>query len=48
VIDSFKTTLGSMTTIFINIWELLPDLQSIIIGALWIIYLYKKIEMENK
>tara|TARA_B100000902_G_C26947215_1_gene733993 strand:- start:415 stop:561 length:147 start_codon:yes stop_codon:yes gene_type:complete len=48
VIDSLKTTAGSFATIGANYADILTDLQSIVIGALWIIYLYNKIRMENK
>ena len=48
MIDSLKTTAGSFATIGINYTDLLTDIQSIIIGALWIVYLYNKIRMENK
>ena len=48
MLDSLKTTVGSFATIGINYTDLLTDLQSIVIGTLWIIYLYNKIRMENK
>ena len=48
MLDSLKTTVGSFATIGMNYTDLLTDLQSIIIGTLWIIYLYNKIRMENK
>ena len=48
MIDSLKTTVGSFATIGMNYTDLLTDLQSIVIGALWIVYLYNKIKMENK
>lgn len=48
MIDSLKTTVGSFATIGMNYTDLLTDIQSLIIGALWIVYLYNKIRMENK
>ena len=48
MIDSLKTTVGSFATIGINYTDILTDIQSVIIGALWIVYLYNKIRMENK
>ena len=48
MLDSLKTTVGSFATIGMNYTDLLTDLQSIVIGTLWIIYLYNKIRMENK
>ncbi len=48
MVDSLKTTVGSAGTIAMNWLELVPDVQSIIIGTLWIIYLYKQIKMEKK
>lgn len=48
MLDSLKTTIGSVATIGINYTDFLTDMQSIIIGSLWIIYLYNKIKMEMK
>ena len=48
MLDSLKTTAGSFATIGFNYTDFLTDIQSLIIGALWIIYLYNKIKMENK
>tara|TARA_Y100000401_G_scaffold92047_1_gene78016 strand:- start:411 stop:557 length:147 start_codon:yes stop_codon:yes gene_type:complete len=48
MIDSLKTTAGSVGTIAMNYTDLLTDIQSLIIGGLWIIYLYNKIKWENK
>ncbi len=48
MIDSLKTTIGSAGSIAINFMDIIPDVQSIIIGSLWIIYLYNKIRMEFK
>ena len=46
--DSIKVTGGSFGAIAIDFWNLLPDLVSLIIGVMWIVYLYNKIRMEFK
>tara|TARA_Y100001938_G_scaffold45848_1_gene63656 strand:- start:2166 stop:2318 length:153 start_codon:yes stop_codon:yes gene_type:complete len=46
--DSIKVTGGSFGAIAIDFWNLLPDIVSLIIGVMWIVYLYNKIRMEFK
>tara|TARA_R100001594_G_scaffold59171_1_gene93110 strand:- start:381 stop:527 length:147 start_codon:yes stop_codon:yes gene_type:complete len=48
VLDSLNTTTGSFGVIALNFWNILPDIVSLIIGVLWIFYLYNKIRMEFK
>ena len=48
MLDSLKATLGSTAAIGINYTDYVTDIQGIIIGVLWIIYLYNKIRMEFK
>ena len=44
MIDSLKVTSGSFGAIALDFWNLLPDMVSLVIGLMWIIYLYKKIK----
>ena len=48
MLDSLNTTAGSFGAIALNFWNILPDVVSLIIGVMWIIYLYNKINRENK
>tara|TARA_Y100001963_G_C6451721_1_gene296176 strand:- start:387 stop:539 length:153 start_codon:yes stop_codon:yes gene_type:complete len=46
--DSIKVTTGSFGAIAVELWNLLPDIVSLTIGVMWIVYLYNKIKWENK
>ena len=46
MIDSLKVTTGSIGAIAIDFWNMLPDMVSLIIGVMWIIYLYNKIRKD--
>ena len=46
MIDSLKVTGGSVGAIAIDFWNMLPDMVSLIIGVMWIIYLYNKIRKD--
>ena len=46
--DSLKVTTGSFGAVAIDFWNLLPDIVSLVIGVMWIVYLYNKIKMETK
>ena len=48
MLDSLKVTGGSFGAVAIDFWNLLPDIVSLVIGVMWIIYLYNKIKRENK
>ena len=44
--DRLTTTTGSLGAIALNFWNILPDIVSLTIGIMWIIYLYNKIRRE--
>ena len=48
MIDSLKVTGGSFGAVAIDFWNILPDVVSLVIGVMWIVYLYNKIKMEIK
>ena len=48
MLDSLKTTAGSFGAIALDFWNILPDIVSLTIGVMRIVYLYNKIKWENK